>query len=367
MNLASSGLRRAGLLAALLGSACLTAWAAAAGGQRVLIVSAPNVPLVRSAVEALNRHGQRRLGAGQPALQVDVRVLPANMPFADFAHQLQPTLASYRAVFATSIALARAVQVEAPDLPLVFHGEADPMEFCLVDAMSRPGRSATGYVNYLPRDDEKLVEALVDGFPALRTLYFGVAAGNYYVPTCGPNAVRPPPPPPPCVPGVRQPDAYLERMQETPSLVEQARRLGLTLKFVLFCGPADFAQLAGLARGAQEVGFVMPYRGLFLRAGKLLIEQTALTRRPAIFGAGKQAEQGAVMAMEPIRDADDDRAVIDMLLQVVDGRSPATFPVQVPRGFELTVNAAAAAAQGLQPSLTLLRRADRILVSTAAR
>ena len=69
------------------------------------------------------------------------------------------------------------------------------------------------------------------------------------------------------------------------------------------------------------------------------------------------------MALEPIRDSEDEHAVIDMLIQVVDGRSPKALPVEVPRGFYLTVNAAAAAAQGLRPSLKILRRADKILLS----
>jgi ABC-type uncharacterized transport system substrate-binding protein len=49
------------------------------------------------------------------------------------------------------------------------------------------------------------------------------------------------------------------------------------------------------------------------------------------------------------------------LMQVLDGRSPATLPVQDPRGFQLTLNARAAAQQGLQPSLPLLHRVDRIV------
>ena len=70
------------------------------------------------------------------------------------------------------------------------------------------------------------------------------------------------------------------------------------------------------------------------------------------------------MALEPILDANDDRAAIDMLLRVLGGRSAATLPVQTPRGFRLTVNASAAAAQGLKPSLSVLRRADFIIAAT---
>jgi ABC-type uncharacterized transport system substrate-binding protein len=67
------------------------------------------------------------------------------------------------------------------------------------------------------------------------------------------------------------------------------------------------------------------------------------------------------MAIESLRDPGDERRAIDMLIQVLDGRSPATLPVQMPRGFRLTVNAVAAADMQLRPSLGLLRRADDVI------
>jgi ABC-type uncharacterized transport system substrate-binding protein len=85
-------------------------------------------------------------------------------------------------------------------------------------------------------------------------------------------------------------------------------------------------------------------------------------RSPAIYGRWMFARHGGILALEPHQDATDDHAPIAMLLQVLEGRAPATLPVQMPRGFKIMVNARAAAAQGLQPAIGLLRRADEITV-----
>lgn len=333
----------------------------ASESERVLIVGYPNQPLIQKVAAALQEHGKGR----RSGIEVDVRLLSQRESNAEFVRKLKPPVMSYRAVFATSMGMARAVQVEDAGIPVVFHGEADPIETCLVDSMHRPGRSATGYVDYLSSDDEKLVEALVDGFAEVRTIYFGAAGTNYYSPDCGPTATPTKRPAPVCVAGVREPDSYLERILAPRAIVERGRRAGVSVKFLVLCTPEDFSRIGELARAGRDVGFVFSYQGMFSTHAASLMQQVTAAKRPAIYGRASFARRGGVLAMEPIRDPNDDRAVIDMLLQVIDGRVPATLPVQVPRGFHLTVNAAAAAAQGLQPSLKLLRRADEVILGEA--
>ncbi len=329
----------------------------------LLVVTAPNVPVVRQVVETLKTRPVDASGGGEPIhIPVDVRTFALGATSADIARRLRSELPRYRAVFATSVGLARAIQREDATVPIVFVGEADPVQMCLADSMQRPGRNATGYMDYLPDDDVKMMEALVDAFPGLRTLYLMVAGSSYYVPDCGPNGRNPKPPEPPCHPGLREFDKDLEWLQQTPAVLEQGRRLGVQVKFMLLCQAADFKLLGPLAAGREDIGFVFAYQGLYALHARELVAEVAAARRPAIFGKRMFAKLGGVMALEPILDASDDRAVIDMLLRVLGGRAPATLPIQVPRGFRLTVNAAAAAAQGLQPSLTLLRRADEVLL-----
>lgn len=363
---ATSRFRAAGVRSVACLAIAMIQWAAQAhAGADLLVVTAPDVPIVRQVVETLTARSADSLGANRPKLSIDVRTLARGQSSADLAQQLKPLLPNYRAVFATSMALARAVQTENDAIPIVFLGQADPVQMCLAETMQRPGRSATGYMDYLPDDDLKMMEALVDGFPNLRTIYMLVAGSSYYVPDCGPNGRNPKPPRPPCRPGLREFDQSLEWLQQTPAVLQHARRLGVQVKFMVLCTAADFSGLTTLEPGRDDIGFVFALQGLYWNNAKALIAQVALARRPAIYGRGKFAKLGGVMALEPILDASDDRVVVDMLLRVLDGRSPATMPIQVPRGFRLTINARAAAAQGLQPSLKLLRRADEVILEDA--
>lgn len=327
----------------------------------VLVLTAPDLPVVRKVVEALNQRAIVANAAGRSGGRVEVRTLAQGQTVAALAQEALPQLHRYRAVFATSMGLARAVQKHNDQIPIVFVGEADPVQMCLADSMQRPGRNATGYMDYLPDDDVKMMEALVYAFPHLQTLYLMVAGSSYYVPDCGPNGRIVKPARPPCVAGLREFDQSLEWLQQTPAALQQARQLGVKIKFMLLCAPEDFTRLATVEPGRRDIGFVFAYQGLYVRHARQLIAQVSASGRPAVFGRRMFATLGGVLALEPILDASDDRVAIDMLLQVLDGRAPATLPVQVPRGFRLTVNAAAAEAQGLRLSLGVLRRADEVI------
>jgi putative tryptophan/tyrosine transport system substrate-binding protein len=331
----------------------------------VLIVTAPGVPGIRPVVDALAAPPAHASGARRLAVPVQVKARAPGQTDAQLAREIKPSLGGYQAVYATSMSLARAVQREDAHIPIVFKGEADPVAMCLTDSMQRPGRNATGYMDYLPDDDAKMMEVLVYGFPNLRTIYIMVSGGNFYVPDCGPLAREPKPARQPCVAGLRKPDSYLEWMQLTPPVLAQAARLGVDVKFMILCERDDFARLASIEPGRSDVGFVFSLQALYWRHAEELVAQVARARRPAIYGQAMFAKIGGLMSLEPIRDAEDDRTAINMLWQVIDGRAPATLPVQMPRGFKLTLNATAAAAQGLKPSLKVLRRADDVLAGVA--
>jgi ABC-type uncharacterized transport system substrate-binding protein len=149
-------------------------------------------------------------------------------------------------------------------------------------------------------------------------------------------------------------------------IVASAARRGVRARFFLLCSPADFKALPGLEPGRTDVGYAVPWQNLFFNNAAALVGQIGATRRPAIYGGHLFTDVGGVLSMEPIRDAADREAAVQTLLQVLDGRSPSTIPVQVPRGFKLRVNADAAARQGLQPSLMLMRRADEIQMAARA-
>ncbi len=330
--------------------------------MRVLVVATTGHPIAVKVVEAIKRHSASSEGPKHPTVEADVASRLRGQDVDELARSLKPRLPAYRVVFVTNIAMARAMQRVNAQIPIVFVGEADPVQFCIANSMQRPGRNVTGYMNHLPDEDFKMMEVLVQGFPLLKTIYLMVADSNFYVPDCGPDVPDPKPVKPPCVPGAREFEPSLAWWQQTPAVFPHAQRLGVQVKFMMLCRAADFALLGGLERGRHDVGFVFTFQGLFVNNAEALLAQVAVSRHPAIFGRRHFAQRGGLMSLEPILDADDDQAVIDILLQVLDGRSPANLPIQMPRGFRLSVNAAAAAAQGLQPSLQLLRRADEVIL-----
>jgi ABC-type uncharacterized transport system substrate-binding protein len=340
--------------------------AAAAGGpvaepppatpERILVLARrPGVPSIALLLETLRRREGDR-GQARPRIDTDVRIIdPALTEQA--LDELAPSLPRYKAVFATTMALARATQARDPRIPIVFDGAANPVDMCLVDTLQKPGRNATGYTNHLPTDEGKMVEALIDGFPALRTVYF-LVADDVFPQDCAGSVQDAPPP---CIAGIREPDPMLRRMASVDEIVGQAARRGVRARFVVLCGPQDFKLLAALDPGRRDVGYAVPWQNLFFSQTAALVSVIGTTRRPAIYGGHLFTDAGGVLSLEPIRDAADREAPVHALLQVLDGRAPASIPVQVPRGFKLRLNASAAARQGLQPSLLLMRRADEIM------
>jgi len=336
--------------------------AAAPPPDKVLVLTPFEMPVVKMVVDALKT---RRTVDGQPLppLEADVRVIDPSQVERKAARELRPQLKHYKAVFATTLFLARALQMEDAQIPIVFEGAADPMQLCLVDSLIRPGRNATGTIYVLPDEDAKLMEVLVDGFPKLKKVIYLVAGSNVHPASCDPddivwrkNEALP------CTMGMHAPDDYLRRLVSAMAVVAQAKTLGVEVGFMVVCDAKDIARLPAMVKASPDIGFAIPWQGLFPEHSKELIDVLAGMRRPAIYGRWFFAREGGMLAMEPIFEPVDRRASIDMLLQVLEGRAPATLPVQLPRGFRIMVNAPAAARQGLQPSLRLLRRADNVVL-----
>ncbi len=345
---------------------CLCSGQVRADAGTVLIVTPYDVPAVRQVTEAL-RDRRTLDGRSLPPLRTELRVVPPEDVERDAARALRPELHRYKAVYSTTLFLARAIQMEDARIPIVFEGAADPLQLCLVDSLRRPGRNATGYMNTLPDEDTKLLEVLMSGFPQLKRVVYLVAGSNVHPASCDPEDIvwkkseRLP-----CQAGLHEPDATLRRLVPAHAVSAQAKALGVSVAFLVMCDEGDIARLPalmnGLPKDTQDIGFVIPWQGLFPEYAQELVDVIARMRRPAIYGRWLFARHGGILALEPHLDATDDRAPIQMLLQVLEGRSPATLPVQMPRGFKIMVNAKAAAAQGLQPAIGLLRRADEITV-----
>jgi len=334
-------------------------------GDKVLVLTRD--PASGADVEQALR-AWRALHGRPDDVQVDLRLLRPLQSERELASGALTPSHRYRAVYATTTALAYAVQQTDPKVPLVFRGGANPVAACLVDSAQHPGRSATGFTSYLPSEGQKTLEALLDGFPGLRRVYFVVGGSNVDFKECVGRPVRGDSPvagdanSEPCVSGAHEFGPYMQRRLNEPAAVEAGRRRNVDVRFLLLCGPADYTLLRSVDSPRDDVGYVVPWQFMHTGREQQIVDLVASAHRPAIYGRTRFTELGGLMALETLRDPGDERRAIDMLIQVLDGRPPATLPVQMPRGFRLTVNAVAAADMQLRPSLSLLRRADDIIV-----
>lgn len=326
---------------------------------QVLVLVHQDVPVVARLREVLQA---RASDARVPNAKIvaDIRRVGNERAPQDVARELAPSLSRYRAVFATNLALARAVQIQNARIPIVFVGAANPVDMCLVDTLQRPGRNATGHTAHLASDEAKMAEFLIDAFPSLKTIVVLVSSDGWSPGDCSED-LDAPAAGPPCTPGLHEPDDYLRRMTYADDIRAQAAKRGVAVKFFLLCGRNDLQRLPALEAGVADVGVMVLWQNVFFDNAAEVVAALGRTRHPAVYPRRFFAELGGTLAVEPIRDPGDSRVAADMLMQVLDGRSPATLPVQMPRGFRATINADAAAAVGLRPSLAALRRADEVI------
>jgi putative ABC transport system substrate-binding protein len=326
---------------------------------RVLYVTAGNL--------ALGQELAALLGPGVPGpqpiepLAVDVLRARNAAEVTAAIREMGPKVHDYRAIFSPGQTYARAVQLQVSDVPIIFEGVDDPVQRCLVDGLARPGRNATGYMHYLRADDFKSLQLLRDGFPELREVLMLIDNDNVTADSCSASdSYWTRREPEPCTPGERGADAYVERRALARELEAFARQLQLRLRFVVACGPADLQRVvSGAARPAAA--WLVPWQGLFESQRQTVVDAIADTRMPAIYPNHRWTKAGGLMSLAVISDTGADRPSVLALLQVLRGRAPATLPVQVPRGFSLTINARTAETFDIRPSLNVLRIADEIL------
>jgi putative ABC transport system substrate-binding protein len=247
-------------------------------------------------------------------------------------------------------------------VPIIFNGVSDPVRRCVVDSLLKPGRNATGYMHYLHADSTKRMETLQQAFPDMREVLFLVDHLNVLSPGCEEDSrywtekVSEP-----CVAGPRPADAYLNRRVAADALAAHARALGLQATFVVMCELSDLGSLAQWAKGRTSAAWQVPWQDRFDGNRQLLVNELNGSGLPAIFPHHGFTRVGGLMSLAAIADTDLDRPSVQSLVQVVLGASPATLPVQMPRGFSFTINARAAEQSGLKPTLHALRVADTIL------
>src|SRR6266540_5218 len=93
---------------------------------------------------------------------------------------------------------------------------------------------------------------------------------------------------------------------------------------------------------------------------RLIIDQAARTRLPAIYQWGESVRDGGLLSYGPIR-MEVFRALVAKIDRVVKGAKPSELPVEQPTKFELVINLKAAKALSLTIPLSLLQQADQVI------
>lgn len=326
----------------------------------VLVLGSLRYPVVSQAVAEIAHRNERLRGKASP-LRLEFRDVRSDRDTDAQLRTLLPDIHRFKVIFTNSQTVARIAQLLAPDRPIVFGGVDDPVANCLVDSLAHPGRNATGYMHQLPDTEPKMLELLHDGFPGIRRVVVLAAGPNYTARGC----VNASPPEedtdPPCEPGLHEADDYLEHLIDAEHIRSHARRLGLTVDFLVLCRPKDFNLIRTVTPHDHATGILVPWHSLLVDHLEALIPELMAARHPAIGPNQRFVSAGGLMALEPILDQGRDSELVLTLLQVLDGREPANLPVRGPRGFEVTFNSAASEALGLRPNRILLLRADRII------
>jgi len=234
------------------------------------------------------------------------------------------------AIVAVGGVSALAAKTATSTIPIVFVVGRDPVEFGLVDSLSRPGGNVTGFSDLLIELTPKRLELLSE-----------------LVPQVGAIAVL-----------VNPTNSNAERIMRDAQ--EAARAKGVRLHILKAATESEidaaFASLAHPHTGALLVG----PDAFFESRGEQLVALGLRHKVPAIYEARGFVQAGGLISYGPSL-AGRWRQVGTYLGKVLNGAKPADLPVQQPTRFELVVNLNTAAALGLTVPPSILARVDEVI------
>jgi putative ABC transport system substrate-binding protein len=234
-------------------------------------------------------------------------------------------------IFAGSTAASLAARDATQTIPIVFVGVADPVGAGLVASLVRPGGNLTGRSFQNAELGPKRLELLRDVSPRKVS-----RVGVVFNPMDAANVL-----------GIRE-------------LEGPTRALGITLRLVDVRSPDDFE--GAFARMASEgVDAVVVSSGPLTNThAKQIVQLTARTQLPAIYGRREFVDAGGLMSYA-VDALDQYRRAATYVDKILKGTKPADLPVEQPTTFELVLNLKAAQALGLTIPPALLFQADEVL------
>jgi len=279
-------------------------------------------------VEALAQLGWKE---GQN-LRIDLRVAGSNDPALVRPHAEALVRAAPDLIYATPAQAVQALQRLTGTTPIVFFGNADPVQAGTVQSLARPGGNITGFVGFEPSMNAKYLQLLKDIAPQVTRV------------------------------GVLQTEASSSaRGGSDFAIIEQASgALGITAVALLVRDDqAEFERaIAGFAKEPNG-GLILPPDNASTRRRALIVGLAAKYRLPTIGGTRGFTEAGGLMnyAAAPL----DYRHVAGYLDRILRGAKPADLPVETPTKFNLVINLKTATALGLTIPPSLFALADEVI------
>jgi putative ABC transport system substrate-binding protein len=221
-----------------------------------------------------------------------------------------------------------AAQAETRTIPIL--GVADDLVASgLVPSLARPSGNVTGISILASELDSKRQEILMELVPTSRHMAALVD------------------------PGAKGPE-------EIQTLWSATAARGVELSVFPVRAPEEIAAAVDGARAAGATALYVLASRMLDANRKIILDQCAMLRLPAIYQWPETAEESGLAAYGP-RYAKMLRQLSRQVLKVLRGAKPADIPVEQPDKFELVINLKTAKALSLTVPSAILDRADEVI------
>lgn len=281
---------------------------------------------LKALMEGLSAHG---FTEGKD-LKVDVRYAGGDMSkLAPLARDL--AAAEPNVIVASGTQAVAAAKKATASIPIVFAFSADPVGSKFVESYEKPGRNITGAPDSGQSLAGRRLEILKTAFPNLKRV---AVIGNA---------------------SLRQQALARQALEDT------GKRLGVeVLFFPALKGPKDLpAALASAAEQKADAFFTLAQSLTTAQQGPIIAAAKA-QRIPLMFHSREGVEAGALKML-----GDDHPAIFrkagGMVAKILNGRTPAELPVEMPDATEFVVNLKTAKDLGVEIPQSVLDKADAVI------
>jgi putative ABC transport system substrate-binding protein len=237
-------------------------------------------------------------------------------------------------IVAPNVAASQAAARATSRIPIVFAGLTDPVADGLVATLARPGGNVTGLSNLSPELIGKRLEILKEAIPRISRVAVLWQPG-----------------------GGGESASHATMISQVESA---ARSLNVKHDILEVRAARDLDQAFAEMVKRRVAGFTLLGTPMFFLQRVRVVELAASTRLPAMYPTRQYVDSGGLMSYGASLDDLLRRAAgyVDKFLR---GAKPADLPVEQPTKFELVINARVARALGIDISVSVRNRADRVI------